>query len=171
TYNGAGNGINGHDLGSDLVAAVANTYQRSSFTFRVPAGTAFLRVMWWATGGNKQVWIDDVYLAEGRATWRPQAAPLGDSAAGGSSTVNGSLAVSGHLNQITSGNDVAGTVTLVSGSKVVTFTTAFASTPVCVVSDETAAGAAKVSAKSASSITISGGTTDVVSYICVGNPN
>jgi hypothetical protein len=171
TYNGAGNGINGHDLGSDLVAGVANTYQRYSFTFRVPAGTAFIRVMWWATGGNKQIWIDDVYLAEGQATWRPQAAPLSDSASGGASTVNGSLAVSGHLNQITGGNDVAGVVTLVSGTKVVTFTTAFASTPVCVVSDETTAGAARVSAKSASSITISGGTTDVVSYICVGNPN
>ena len=126
TYNGAGNGINAHDLGSDLVAAVANTYQRYSFTFRVPAGTAFIRVMWWATGGNKQVWVDDVYLAEGQATWRPAAAPLADSAAGGASTVNGNLAVSGHLNQITGGNDVAGVVTLVSGSKVVTFATAFA---------------------------------------------
>ena len=75
------------------------------------------------------------------------------------------------MNQITGGNDVAGTVTLVSGSKVVTFTTAFAGTPVCVVSDETTAGGARVSAKSASAITISGGTTDVVSYLCVGNPN
>jgi hypothetical protein len=161
----------GHQLGADIVPLVANTYQKYSYTFKVPAGTSFIRILWWTNGGNLQAYLDDVYLAEGQATWRPQAAPLGDSANGGTSTVNGSLALSAHLNQITGGSDVAGTVTLVSGSKVVTFATAFASTPVCIVSDETTAGAARVSAKSASSFTISGGASDVVSYVCVGNPN
>lgn len=81
----------------------------------------------------------------------------------------GSLGVL-HLNQPTSGTDVAGTKTLSGGAGTVTFATAFASAPVCTANDQTAANAVKVTTTT-TTVVFAGTTTDVVGYICVGNPN
>ncbi|HET9342892.1 MAG TPA: hypothetical protein VFO25_08265 [Candidatus Eremiobacteraceae bacterium] len=52
-----------------------------------------------------------------------------------------------------------------------TFSPAYNVTPTCVVSDETTAGGARISTKSASSIIVTtSGATDVVDVVCVGNP-
>jgi hypothetical protein len=39
------------------------------------------------------------------------------------------------------------------------------------VSDETVAGAAKITAISNTAMTITGGAADLVDYMCIGNPN
>ncbi len=77
----------------------------------------------------------------------------------------------GHLNQTASG-DLAAVKTCSSGSFTVTFNTPYASTPVIIVSDETTAGGARVSAKSSSGFTVTcSGSADVVDYTTYGNPN
>jgi hypothetical protein len=116
---------------------------------------------WRVLGGGEMDWGSGTAAPD--TTLQRQAA--------GMLQTTGSFTINTHLNQNAANGDIAGTVTLSSGTKTVTFVTAFTSTPVCVVSDETAVGAARVSAKSATSITISGGSTDIVDYICVGNPN
>jgi hypothetical protein len=88
-----------------------------------------------------------------------------------SDTNNVYVGKSGHLNQSASG-DLAGVKTCSSGSFSVTFNTAYASTPVIIVSDETTAGGARVSAKSGSSFTVTcSGASDVVDWATFGNPN
>jgi hypothetical protein len=66
---------------------------------------------------------------------------------------------------------VWGTVTLSSGTATVGSMTAWTSTTsfVCTPNDTTTAGGAKITNTSTSSITIAGGTSDVVNYVCVGN--
>ena len=75
-----------------------------------------------------------------------------------------------HVNQ-GSPHQWSDTVTLSAGAKIITFPVRYSSSPVCVVSDETVAGAAKIGAINETAMTITGGATDVVDYICVGNPN
>jgi hypothetical protein len=68
--------------------------------------------------------------------------------------------------------DSWGVATCAASTVTVTFTRAYTSTPTIVVSDETSAGGARVSAKSNSSFTITcSGATDVVDYFTGGNPN
>jgi hypothetical protein len=68
--------------------------------------------------------------------------------------------------------DSWGVATCAGSTVTVTFTRAYTSTPVIVVSDETAAGGARVSAKSNTAFTITcSGATDVVDYFTGGNPN
>jgi hypothetical protein len=61
-----------------------------------------------------------------------------------------------------------GTVTLTSGSGSASLT--FKSTPICAATDTTAANAVKASS-TAKTLTLTGTGSDVVSYICIGNPN
>jgi hypothetical protein len=82
------------------------------------------------------------------------------------------VAASGHINQLAANGDTAHKFTLSSGTASYTFQTAFASTPVCVASDETNAGAARLSAISTTGYTVSSANaSDVVDVICIGNPN
>jgi hypothetical protein len=82
-----------------------------------------------------------------------------------------SLFLGGHFNQASSNSDIAGTLSCSGGAKTVTFATAFTSTPVIVVSDETAAGGARVSAHSTSGFTVTcTGATDTFDYLVIGNP-
>jgi hypothetical protein len=82
------------------------------------------------------------------------------------------LFLGGHFNQASSNSDIAGTLYCSGGAKTVTFATAFTSTPVIVVSDETAAGGARVSAHSTSGFTVTcTGATDAFDYLVIGNPN
>jgi hypothetical protein len=68
--------------------------------------------------------------------------------------------------------DSWGVATCSTNTVTVTFTTAYTSTPAIIVSDETAAGGARVSAKSNSAFTITcTGASDVVDYFTGGNPN
>jgi hypothetical protein len=67
-------------------------------------------------------------------------------------------------------NQWAGKVTLSAGSGSFTFPTAFSSAPVCTATDTTAAVAVKASA-SVTTLTLSGTGTDVIAFVCVGNPN
>lgn len=68
--------------------------------------------------------------------------------------------------------DSWGVATCAASTVTITFTRAYTSTPAIVVSDETAAGGARVSAKSNSAFTITcSGATDVVDYFTGGNPN
>jgi hypothetical protein len=71
-----------------------------------------------------------------------------------------------------SNTDTEGLVTCAASTVTKTFAQAFTSTPTIVVSDETTAGGARVSAKSASAFTVTcTGATDVVDYFVFGNPN
>jgi len=82
------------------------------------------------------------------------------------------LFLGGHFNQASSNSDIAGTFSCSGGRKSITFATAFTSTPVIVVSDETTAGGARVSAHSTSGFTVTcTGTIDVFDYVVIGNPN
>jgi len=77
-----------------------------------------------------------------------------------------------HLENNPANNDYAGVLTCAAGTVSKTFTAAWTSTPTIVVSDETTAGGARVSAKSATAFTVTcTGATDVVDYIVIGNPN
>ena len=84
--------------------------------------------------------------------------------------------VGGHLNSTVAGTTAAmafqGTCTLSSNTCTMTFTNAFQSAPVCVATDQTTPQLVKAPATTASVIvTDTVGATDVVSVICVGNPN
>jgi hypothetical protein len=82
------------------------------------------------------------------------------------------LFLGGHFNQASSNSDIAGTLSCSGGTKMVTFTAAFTSTPVIIVSDETTAGGARVSAHSTSGFTVTcTGATDAFDYLVIGNPN
>jgi hypothetical protein len=80
------------------------------------------------------------------------------------------LTANRHVNQ-GSPHQWSDTVTLSAGAKIIIFPVRYSFNPVCVVSDETVAGAAKISALSQTAMTITGGAADVVDYICIGNPN
>jgi hypothetical protein len=75
-----------------------------------------------------------------------------------------------HVNQ-GSAHQWSDTVMLSAGTKTIVFPVKYDSKPVCVVSDETVAGAARISAINNARLTIVGGGADLVDYICVGNPN
>jgi hypothetical protein len=88
----------------------------------------------------------------------------------GQSLSEDTLTANVHVNQ-GSAHQWSDTVTLSAGTKTIAFQVKYNSRPVCVVSDETVAGGARIGAISESGITIVGGTADLVDYICVGNPN
>lgn len=84
--------------------------------------------------------------------------------------------VGGHLNSTVAGTTAAmafqGTCTLAANTCTMTFTNAFQAAPVCVATDQTTPQLVKAPATTASVIvTDTVGATDVVSVICVGNPN
>jgi hypothetical protein len=84
--------------------------------------------------------------------------------------------VGGHLNSTTAGTTAAmafqGSCTLAANTCTMTFTQAFQSAPVCVATDQTTPQLVKAPATTASVVvTDTVGATDVVSVICVGNPN
>jgi hypothetical protein len=81
---------------------------------------------------------------------------------------NGSLSVGSHLNQ-SAAAQFAGTCTLGTNC-VISFVSHFGSTPVCVGTDQTSANAVK-SAPTVSGVTFTGTGTDVIAWVCVGNPN
>jgi len=64
---------------------------------------------------------------------------------------------------------MVGRVTLVDGKKTIAFTPDWKSVPVCVTNDETMAGVSKA-VPTTSTLTILGGASDVVDYVCFGNP-
>ena len=63
-----------------------------------------------------------------------------------------------------------GRVTMSGTTATVTFPQAFTNVPVCVTGDTTAATAVK-SAPTATTLVLTAGATDVVMYLCFGNPN
>jgi hypothetical protein len=75
-----------------------------------------------------------------------------------------------HVNTQAANNDFAGTKTLAAGSGTVTFTRAYANAPVCVATDTTAVNAVQA-ATSTTALTLTGTSTDVIAYMCAGNPN
>ncbi|MGA8220205.1 MAG: carboxypeptidase-like regulatory domain-containing protein [Candidatus Acidiferrales bacterium] len=178
TYN---NGItcNCNVTGADWQVSTANSWtvnRNYGVIFRVP--NAFgnsstvahsMRVFLLentAAAGN-YVFFDDAILSQGPVS--PDVRPAGVRDSGGSA-VYGSLAISQHLTQGSSGQ-FAGIVALVSGTATVTFPTAFSSAPVCVATDQTAIAAIKI-VPSATNVVISESSgTDTVAWICVGNPN
>ncbi len=80
------------------------------------------------------------------------------------------LTANAHVNQ-GSAHQWSDTVILSAGMKTIVFPVKYDTKPVCVVSDETVAGAARISAINNAGMTIVGGGADLVDYICVGNPN
>lgn len=76
----------------------------------------------------------------------------------------------GGLNQISANGNLAGTVTLSAGTKTVSFSPAFTSAPACTATDTSGANAVRASATT-SALSLTGTGTDVIAYICVGNPN
>lgn len=84
--------------------------------------------------------------------------------------------MAGHVNQAAAGTAAAmafaGTCTLAGNTCTMTFTNAFQAAPVCIATDQTTPQLVKAPATTASVIvTDTVGATDVVSVICVGNPN
>lgn len=68
---------------------------------------------------------------------------------------------------VTGNNDLAGSITLASGSGSYSFTTTHATSPICIAGDQSATNAVQASATTIT-LTLTGTGTDVVSYICVG---
>ena len=66
-------------------------------------------------------------------------------------------------------SNMLGHVTLTNGRKIVTFSPAWKEAPVCMTNDQSSAGAAKA-IPTPLTLTIVGGPTDVVDYLCFGNP-
>lgn len=89
----------------------------------------------------------------------------------------GSIAFAGgkgqHIKTQASGNDIAGTCTAAAAATcTVTFTTAYASAPSCIVTDQTNITTLKALPSTTTLvITTSAASSDVFSYICIGNPN
>ncbi|MGA8142922.1 MAG: glycosyl hydrolase family 28-related protein [Candidatus Acidiferrales bacterium] len=116
---------------------------------------------------NNYMYFDDVVLGQGPVSPDIRTAPVRDS---GAPAVYGSLAISQHLDQGSSGQ-FAGTVVLVAGTATVTFPTAFTSTPVCVANDQSAIATVRVQ-PSATAVTLTQSSgTDTIDWVCVGNPN
>jgi hypothetical protein len=91
----------------------------------------------------------------------------GDYIRGQAGFING-----GHMNQSAANSDFAGASACVSGAKTITFSTAYSSTPVILIFDETTHGGASITAKSASSFAVAcTGSADAFDYIAIGNPN
>jgi len=91
----------------------------------------------------------------------------GDYIRGQSGFING-----GHMNQSSANSDFAGASACVSGAKTITFSSAYSSTPVILIFDETTHGGASITAKSASSFAVAcTGSADAFDYIAIGNPN
>lgn len=77
-----------------------------------------------------------------------------------------------HINQLAANGDNSGVLTCVASSASKTFATAYTSTPVILLEDDTVLGGARVSAKSNTAFTVTcSGATDVVEYFTYGNPN
>lgn len=66
-------------------------------------------------------------------------------------------------------SNMLGHVTLTEGKKIVTFSPPWRNPPVCMTNDQSTIGASKAIPTS-TTLTILGGQTDVVDYICFGNP-
>lgn len=66
-----------------------------------------------------------------------------------------------------SNTDIAGIITLASGTGSYNFTGTYATAPICVATDTTAVAAVKVTVTT-TKITVTGTGTDVINYICVG---
>jgi len=86
------------------------------------------------------------------------------------------LYVGGHLNTAAAGTaaamSFAGSCTLAANTCTMTFTNAFQAAPVCIATDQTTPQLVKAPATTASVVvTDTVGATDVVSVVCVGNPN
>lgn len=80
--------------------------------------------------------------------------------------------LAGHVNTAASNKDIAGTCTLAANTCTVTFANAFQVAPVCMATDQTTPQLVKASTTTtALTITDTVGATDVVAYVCVGNPN
>jgi hypothetical protein len=76
-----------------------------------------------------------------------------------------------HITQGTANQDFAGKLTCASSTVTKTFASAYTSTPVVLVFDETTKGGANLTAISNSGFTVScTGTTDALDYIVIGNP-
>lgn len=68
---------------------------------------------------------------------------------------------------VATNTDLAGQLTLASGSATYSFTGQYTSAPICTASDTTGANAVKVSTTN-TALTLSGSGADVINYICVG---
>ncbi len=84
--------------------------------------------------------------------------------------------IGGHANQAAAGTaaamSFAGQCTLAANTCTMTFSNAFQSAPVCIATDQTTPQLVKAPATTASVVvTDTVGATDVVSVLCVGNPN
>jgi len=80
------------------------------------------------------------------------------------------LPVGGHVGNTASNSDFTGTCTLGLNCANIPFNDNYASAPVCVATDTSAANAVQVTAL-ANKVTFSGTAPDVIAYVCAGNPN
>lgn len=86
----------------------------------------------------------------------------------GGNTFTGAFSSSG--GNFTAHSGEAGQITLSGGTGTITFVGTYIQTPIVVISDETTAGGAKVTAVGTTTATINGGTSDVVDFIVTPNP-
>jgi hypothetical protein len=176
SYNPAGfTGCNCNVQNIDAVtSATPNTFSRYTYAWRFPSATKSVQFAIIVNSSTSTLYADELYFSPGEAlqtTWS-QPRHLGDSDNGGTVTVNSNLALAGgaHFNQGSANSDFSGTLTLASGTASRTFSNAFASAPVCVAADTTAANPVKVSTTN-TALTVTGTGSDIINYVCFGNPN
>ena len=85
----------------------------------------------------------------------------------GSNTFAGKTTLNIVATGVATNTDFAGQLTLSGGSAAYTFTGTYASAPICTASDTTAVNAVRVST-TPTALTLTGGGSDVINYICVG---
>lgn len=93
---------------------------------------------------------------------------IGPNYLNGFTNSDGNYIASKSIRSGNSGNtDLAGQITLAAGSGSFTFTGTYSSAPICTASDTTAANPVKV-ATTTTALTLTGTSTDVVNYVCLG---
>lgn len=72
------------------------------------------------------------------------------------------------LTGVSTNTDLAGKITMSSGSGSYTFSGSYASAPICIVQDDTSFGGILTKTVTTTSLSVTAGTSDVVDYICMG---
>ncbi len=72
---------NAHIIGASQTPATADTFERTTISYKFPAGVASVRIAFLAfgSGSDKYVYVDNVYFAEGQASGRDLKRFLNDS--------------------------------------------------------------------------------------------
>ena len=139
--------------------------------FRVASDNGALAPAWLTATGGQGSGVNSITSNSGTGSWTHTGnMAVSGQIVAGSGTVN---VYSASGTAVTTPHVVTGTVTLSSGAGTATFTGSAvfstSSSYVCTATDTTSNSAVKATPASASSVSFSGATTDVIAYQCIGN--